>query len=105
REIQARLLDNRTTLVEYLLGEKRSLVWVVTKGKLTAVVLPARKEIEGQVNAYRKLVGERGSRLTLQQSLAEINRAGSKLYRSIFQPIETALGSSRTLLIVPDEAL
>src|SRR5262249_49927849 len=104
-EIQARLLDDHTTLIEYLLGEKRSLVWVVTKGKLTTAVLPARKEIEEQVNAYRKLLGERASRLTLRQSLAEVNRAGSRLYRSIFEPIETALAPGRTLIIVPDGAL
>jgi CHAT domain-containing protein/Tfp pilus assembly protein PilF len=104
-EIQAKLLDEHTTLIEYLLGEKRSLVWVVTKEKLITAVLPSRKAIEEQVDAYRKLLGARGSRLTLRQSLAEINRVGGKLYQSIFQPIESAVGPSRNLIVVPDGAL
>jgi CHAT domain-containing protein len=104
-EIQNKLLDERTALVEYLLGEKRSLVWVVTKGKVTSSVLPARKEVEDQVNAYRKLLSGRASTLTVHQSLIEINRLGAKLYSSIFQPIEAAVVSNRALIVVPDGGL
>ncbi len=104
-EIQNKLLDDRTALVEYLLGEKRSLVWVVTKNKVTISVLPARKEIEGQVNGFRKLLSERTSALTVNESLQEISRVGTKLYNSICQPLEPIVASSRTLIIVPDGGL
>jgi CHAT domain-containing protein len=104
-EIQSKLLDDRAALVEYLLGENRSLVWVVTRSKVTASALPARKEIEDQVVAYRKLLSERASVLTVHQSLREIGRLGAKLYHSIFQPIEAATASSRTLIIVSDGVL
>jgi CHAT domain-containing protein len=104
-EIQNKLLDDHTALVEYLLGEKRSLVWVVTKNKVTASILPARKEVEDQVDAYRKLLSERASTLTVHQSLIEINRLGARLYSSIFQPIEAAVASNRTLIVVPDGSL
>ncbi len=104
-EIQNRLLDDRTALIEYLLGEKRSLVWVVTKKKITTSVLPARKEIEGQVNAFRKQLSERTSALTAHESLQEIARLGTKLYSSIFQPIAPMVASSRSLIIVPDGGL
>ncbi len=104
-EIQDKLLDDRTALVEYLLGGKRSLVWVVTKSKVTTSVLPARKEIEDQVAAYRKLLTGRVSALTIRRSLQQIDPLGAKLYRSVFQPIEALVASSRTLIIVPDGAL
>lgn len=104
-EIQNKLLDDHTALVEYLLGEKRSLAWVVTKNKVSTSVLPAQKEIEDQVEAYRKLLSERASALTVDQSLHEIGRIGTKLYSSIFQPIETAVESSRNLIVVPDGGL
>ncbi len=41
-----KLLDDGTVLLEYLLGEERSYLWVVTPDSLTAHELPARSEIE-----------------------------------------------------------
>lgn len=104
-EIQNRLLDDQTALVEFLLGEKRSLVWVVTRRRLSTSVLPARKLIEKQVAAFRKLLAERASALTFSQSQAEIHRLGAKLYASLFRSIETDVASSGTLIIVPDGTL
>jgi len=104
-QIQERLLDEHTALIEFLVGEKRSLVWVVTKSKITTAVLPARKDIEEQVAAYRKVLTERASALTLHRSLSQVSRLGANLYGSLFQPIEAAAGTSQTLIIVPDGAL
>jgi CHAT domain-containing protein len=92
-------------LVEYLLGEKRSLVWVVTARSVETIALPPRKDIEEQVDAYRKVLRDPVSALTVTRSLVEINRAGAKLFRSVFEPIQTAVGSARRLIIVPDGAL
>jgi CHAT domain-containing protein/Tfp pilus assembly protein PilF len=104
-QIQNRLLDEHTALVEFLLGEKRSLVWVVTKSKITTAVLPAYKDIEEQVAAYRRVLTERTSALTLHQSLSQVSRLGANLYGSLFRPIEAAAGTSQILIIVPDGAL
>jgi CHAT domain-containing protein/tetratricopeptide (TPR) repeat protein len=103
--VQKDLLDAQTVLVEFLLGEKRSLVWVASKDKLTVGVLPPRKEIEDEVSAYRKSLTGRISALTLAGSLAEIEPAGKKLYSSLLQPVENALVGARTLVIVSDGAL
>jgi CHAT domain-containing protein/Tfp pilus assembly protein PilF len=103
--MQKDLLDAQSVLVEFLLGEKRSLVWAVSKEKLSVNVLPPRKEIEEQVSAYRKALTGKVSALTLVGSLAEIEPAGRKLYRSLLQPVENALVRARSLVIVPDGAL
>jgi hypothetical protein len=103
--IQDELLDEQTVLVEFLLGEKRSLVWVVSKNKLATAVLPPRKEMEEQVAAYRKALTERAQALRLRQSFTDVNRLGEKMYASILKPVEGALTSSRKLIIVPDGAL
>jgi len=105
QEIQSKLLDERTALIEYLLGEKRSLAWVVTKDKVTTTILPRRNDIEARVGAYRKLLGERVSVLTLEQSLTRINVVGGELYDWLFRPIEKDVRASKTLIIVPDGAL
>lgn len=105
QRVQDELLDSKTTLVEFLLGEKRSLAWVVTKDKLSVAVLPPRKQIEDQVIAYRKVLTEKASVLTLQSSLAEIDKRGADLYASLFAPIRKAIPSHETLVIVPDGTL
>ena len=104
-QIQERLLDDRTALIEYLLGEKRSLAWVVTRKKTAVIVLPARKDIEEQVSAYTKLLGQQVSALTAQESLNEISRAGAKLYASVFAPIASAVENRRKIIFVPDGQL
>ncbi len=100
--IQRNFLGNRTVLVEFLLGEKRSLLWVVSKQKLSVGVLPPRKEIEDEVAAYRKALTEKTSALTLQFSLSDIQRRGKHLYASLLQPVQSAIPPGSTLLIVPD---
>lgn len=100
--IQKNLLDNRTVLLEFLLGKKRSLLWVVSKQKLSVAVLPPRREIEEEVVAYRKTLTQRTSALTLQTSLGEIERHGKQLYGSLFKPVENTIPSGSPLLIVPD---
>ena len=104
-EMQSELLDEHTALVEYLLGEKRSLAWVVTRKGIVTVSLPARKVIEDQASAYRKTLTQRVSALTVKESLGEIRRSGGKLYSLVFQPIETAVACYQTLIIVADGAL
>jgi CHAT domain-containing protein/Tfp pilus assembly protein PilF len=103
--MQKDLLDAQTVIVEFLLGEKRSLVWVVSRDKLTVGVLPPRKEIENEVSAYRKALTGKISALTLASSLAEIEPAGRRLYGSLLQPVESALAGARNLVIVPDGPL
>ena len=100
--IQKNLLDSRTVLLEFQLGEKRSLLWVVSKQKLSVGVLPPRKEIEEEVVAYRKTLTQRTSALTLQTSLSEIERRGKQLYGSLIKPVENSIPSGSTLLIVPE---
>ncbi|HKW63307.1 MAG TPA: CHAT domain-containing tetratricopeptide repeat protein [Candidatus Acidoferrum sp.] len=100
--IQKHLLDDRTVLLEFLLGEKRSLVWTVSKQKLSVAVLPPRKEIEAEVAAYRKLLTDKTSALTLQSALSEIQRRGKHLYASLLQPVANAIPPGSSLLIVPD---
>ena len=103
--IQSKLLDEHTALIEYLLGEKRSLVWVVTNDRVTTSILPARTKIEESVAAYRKLLGERVSALTLDQSLTRINALGGELYDLLFKPIEKNLRATKVLIVVPDGTL
>ena len=105
QQVQSKLLDDHTALIEYLLGEKRSVAWVLTKDKVTTSILPARTEIEEQVAAYRKLLNERVSTLTVQKSVERIDVSGRQLYDLIFKPLENDLRSYNKLIIVLDGTL
>lgn len=103
--IRAELLDNRTTLIEYALGEKRSFVWAVTAKGLISAELPGRAAIETQVAAFRKELSERVSALTANAALARVQTQSRELYKTLLAPVEKALEGSDRLILVPDGAL
>jgi CHAT domain-containing protein/Tfp pilus assembly protein PilF len=49
REIQAKVLDEDTVLLEYALGSRKSFVWAVTTTSMDVFELPPRTEIESAV--------------------------------------------------------
>jgi CHAT domain-containing protein len=102
---QSDLLGGQRILVEFLLGEKRSLVWVISRDRLSVGILPARQQIEKQIAAYRAVLSDRASMLTLQASQAEILRRGGVLYSTLFGPIANAIPAGSALIIVPDGVL
>jgi len=58
KEAQEWLLDGKTAILEYFLGEKHSLLFLMTKKTLDIFPLPPRKEIERSINAYIKLLSD-----------------------------------------------
>jgi CHAT domain-containing protein/tetratricopeptide (TPR) repeat protein len=50
--IQSELLDTNTILLEYMLGERRSHLWVVTRTSITTHALPPRAELDALVRRY-----------------------------------------------------
>ena len=55
KEIQARVLDENTVLLEYFLGERESYLFIVSTKDLRVVELPARAALE---DAACRLQGE-----------------------------------------------
>ncbi|HEY8019939.1 MAG TPA: CHAT domain-containing protein [Thermoanaerobaculia bacterium] len=92
-----RLLDERTALLEYSLGGRRSFLFVVTRKGLVTYPLPAAEEIEeGVADLRRSLERPSGARLARYRSTSR------KLFRWLL-PGEAA--AKPNLLIVPDGAL
>jgi CHAT domain-containing protein/Flp pilus assembly protein TadD len=113
-QIQSGILDGDTLLLEYSLGEQHSFLWVVGKDSLASWELPARAEIEAQVERVsglltaRSLVkrletpAERQKRI-MQADLALVT-AAKELSRMVIGPAEGVLGAKK-LVVVPDGAL
>ena len=113
-QIQNRLLDRDTLLLEYVLGEGRSYVWAVTPSTFAAFTLPKRADIEGAArgvyalltapDAHPKGESELARQARVARARAEYPRAASRLSEMVLGPVASLLGDKR-LLIVSDGAL
>jgi CHAT domain-containing protein len=103
--IQREILGQDTALIEFELGEKQSYVWVLTPHGSISAVLPPRKQIEQLVEEYRKELAQRPSALTVRTALVRVDALGTRLYRELLAPVESAFKESQRLIIVPDGVL
>lgn len=113
-EIQQRLLDPETLLLEYALGEQRSYLWVVSQTDLRSYTLPGRAVIEEQARQYYDRLTARGESVKFEKpeqkqtriALAdrELRRAASALSQTLFGQAAGLLGQKR-LLVVGDGML
>jgi CHAT domain-containing protein len=99
QEMQA-LLDERTALLEFFLGEESSYLFVVTSQALATYTLPPRLEIARLVERVNSAVNE-DSRL---QS-GHFAEDAYELYRVLLLPAARELHSHRHLIIAPDGLL
>ena len=112
-EIQSRLLDPDTQLVEFWLGEERSYAWVISKEDCLGFALPARSVIEALARrTYNAVIARNlpaAATLELDQkrlaaAKAEFARASEELSRKLLAPIAPAF-HLRKLWMVSDGAL
>ena len=97
-EIQ-KLLDDKTVLLEFKLGEKRSFLWLVTKGSIEVFTLPSREKIEEKAKSFYNSVVANNKNERAKTS--EISKDLSKI---LLSPIAAKLTNKR-LAIVADGVL
>lgn len=100
REIQQQVLDDKTMLLEYALGEEKSYLWIVTQSELKSFVLPKRSVVEAAARRVYDLLIV--SNKTQARRPAEL--ALTELGRMILGPAASLLSKER-LVIVADGAL
>ena len=97
---QSALLDEKTAILEYFLGENQSLLLLVTKTDIRIFPLPPRAEVEGTLFPYIKLLSDppKGS----WKGLA----AGHNLFLVLLsEALPTLPESIENLIIIPDGGL
>jgi tetratricopeptide (TPR) repeat protein len=57
--VQDQIIDNKTALIEYFLGEKESYVFFITKSEIWLHLLPGKEEIWRSLKAYLKVLSTR----------------------------------------------
>ncbi len=122
KEIQTRVLDPETLLLEYALGGEKSFLWAVTPTSIKCFELPKRAEIEQQSSRLYELLTARNTsppketleqrRRRLARADAEYGKASLTLAEMLLGPVATELKNKRLLVVgegilqyVPFEAL
>lgn len=112
-QVQQRLIDNDSVLLEYALGDDRSYVWVITNSSFSTYELPSRKDIEdaarqlySDFTAYQIRPGESVQQRVERQKKSDdsIPVDTQELTKLVLGPLTGKLGKKR-LLIVSDGAL
>jgi CHAT domain-containing protein/tetratricopeptide (TPR) repeat protein len=123
-EVQQKVLDDKTALLEYSLGADASYLWAVTQGGVALFKLPARSDVDSQAQALRaELIPPKYQRRIAGIDVAEATRgltlsvdptnagpaasfatAANALYKTAVEPAAKIVGDKR-LLIVADGGL
>jgi CHAT domain-containing protein/tetratricopeptide (TPR) repeat protein len=113
-DVQSRLLDERTLLLEYSLGDARSYLWVVGQSGVKSFELRGRAEIEecasrvaDTLRAEQKQPGE--SAQSYQSRLAGLEshfrEESIRLSALVLAPAAAELGDKRLLVVADGELL
>ena len=123
-EVQQKVLDDQTVLLEYSLGPDASYVWAISKNEVALRKLPGRSTVDNLATALRaqlipaklqrRIVGidvaadaQRGlgvSATPFAEDAAAFVAASSALYKAVVEPVAAMAGEKR-LLIAADGAL
>jgi CHAT domain-containing protein/Tfp pilus assembly protein PilF len=113
KDIQNRVLDADTVLLEYALGDDASYAFLVTKDSVDAFELPARTTIDLSARRVYDLLKARQSivaetldqrRRRIEKADAELEEAAARLSDLVVKPLAASMADKR-LLIVADGML
>jgi len=94
--LQHELLDDRTVLVEYMLGRSRSYAWVISRAHFASYVLAPRAQIEEAAVSAREIASAPALRA------ATAPRApGAALSRLLMPPLRAISPGQRLLIVAP----
>jgi CHAT domain-containing protein len=96
-EIREKVLDDSTTLLEFLVGEKQSFVYAVSRSRIDAAVLPGRETLQRAVTAVIRRWGD-------PAALDDAAGPAAALSRMVLGPVAAGL-QGKTLLVVADGPL
>lgn len=97
KEIQSKLLDAETLLLEYALGEPRSYLWLVSASQIKSYELPGRAALEASAKeVYNKISS---TEAVFHEGKALYWKKAAALSEMILGPVATQLGDKRLLIV------
>jgi CHAT domain-containing protein/Tfp pilus assembly protein PilF len=98
-EIQ-HLLDGKTLLLEYALGEERSFLWAVDREAVIGFELPSRARIE---EATREVYGRLSVLAPGEDGESRLEQASASLSRMLLGPVAGRLADRRLVIVADGE--
>jgi len=101
-QVQEKIVNKNTALLEFFLGEESSYVWVITREKSLLHFLPKRSDIEKDVEKYLKTISKP---VSLTNPLSKHHALGFKLYNKLLAPFADSFKNKSNLIFIPDGIL
>jgi CHAT domain-containing protein/Tfp pilus assembly protein PilF len=108
-DIQAKVLDTDTVMIEYALGTRNSFLWVVTRSSLDIFELPSRGEIEPTARRVYDLLTARNQKIENESPAARATRirradeafgpAAAKASAMLLAPAAARIAGKRLLIV------
>ena len=109
KNIQAKVLDTDTVMMEYALGTKNSFLWVVTPSSVDVFELPSRSEIESTARHVYDLLTARNRKIENESPTARATRirkadeafgpAATKASAMLLGPSASRIAGKRLLIV------
>jgi CHAT domain-containing protein/tetratricopeptide (TPR) repeat protein len=109
KDIQAKVLDTDTVMMEYALGTKNSFLWVVTPSSVDVFELPSRSEIESTARHVYDLLTARNRKIENESPTARATRirkadeafgpAATKASAVLLGPSASRIAGKRLLIV------
>ena len=96
-DIQQKVVDKDTILLEYQLGDDRSFLWAVTPDSCASFELPGRSRIEPLAREVYGLL----KRTDKREIILEATRKARDLSKVLLGPVASRLGDKRLLIVTP----
>jgi CHAT domain-containing protein len=103
-EVQRKILDDETAILEYSLGERRSFVWIITSKTLTSHELPPRAVLDKEVQDLIETLAVAPSTDAKSYDENSYWKQAAKISRLIFKDALTNI-TARRLVIIGDGIL
>jgi len=97
-EVQAFLKKKKQAIFTYWLAPEKSYLWVITPSAFQHFTLPGKREIEQEIEQYRKA-------LVTTSNGRNVETLGRSLFNILIQPARPLLSPDLTLVIIPDGKL
>jgi CHAT domain-containing protein/tetratricopeptide (TPR) repeat protein len=101
-QIRQNILDDETALVEYVLDDEQSFVYLVSRQELVIKRLPGRARIEEKVTTFLNAMKSPPDGRTTMDTLQALSR---DLYQDLLAPLADRLGRYRHLMLAADGLL
>ncbi|MBE0461534.1 MAG: CHAT domain-containing protein [Candidatus Aminicenantes bacterium] len=99
-EVQQKLLDEKTALIEYFLGDEQSFMILITKENFSLFLLPSIEEIRESIKPYLKILSDPPA------GRFKGKLAAHRVYKELVYPAERLLSEEiENLIIIPDGIL